>query len=657
MTRSIAVTAAVTAPHSRAAIPAAARSAGIGLRVVMVVANDVTRDSRVLREAAVLAAAGHRVTVLGIMTAHTTAPAIEMRDGFVIRRLPFRARPPGWWVPPDVYARVRARASRQYRIHGARFRAVLRGARAGSRRLGAQARSLPRRAPVAGRRFLSRLAQLPEWISSREWRRRVATEPAPSHVSVPRRSSRSRFLREPRGLARRARRTPLSEWPGKTMRLALRGASRMADAAGHSGHMARRSVRRAYARLEGPIASARLLRRGAVYATRQAGGSARDGGVRAQVIAQTVWRGIAAWAGILRLLVWGTAYLGANGATGGALEWLTGWRWRWLGWARYVAQNAPDADVWHGHDLTSLPAVVALKQQRGGIAVYDSHEIYLESGRHAEQPRWAKRQLERLERSLAAEVDAVITVNRSLADILAERLGRPEIGVLYNCPSRFEHRRRPSRLRAAVALPPHVPLLLYHGSLSPHRGVEQLLSMIQLPAMAGVHLAFLGFGQMLEWLRTEVRDPLYEGRVHLVQAVRPDELLDWLVGVDVAVAPIQDSTLNHHYSSPNKVFEAIAVGTPVAGSDLPEFRSVIAESGYGSLGALFDPTSPEAIAAAVRSLLDLPSSERIALRRRCRAAAAGRWNWETEGALLVDLYRGFSPDAVAYPVAHAVGVA
>jgi len=380
-------------------------------------------------------------------------------------------------------------------------------------------------------------------------------------------------------------------------------------------------------------------------------------GRSASAIGRTAWRGLGEWVGLLRLLVWGTAYLGANRASGGALEWLTGWRWRWLGWARYVAQHAPDADVWHGHDLTSLPAVVALKRQRGGIAVYDSHEIYVESGRHADQPRWAKRQLERYERSLVAEVDAVITVNRSLAAILGERLGRTDIEVLYNCPKRFDHRPRVSRLRSELGLAGDVPVLMYHGSLSPHRGIEQLLSAIQLAALARAHLCFLGFGPMRDWLRSEAESARYRGRVHVIDAVRPDDLLEWLVGVDVAVAPIQDSTLNHRYSSPNKVFEAIAIGTPVAGSDFPEFRGVIADPVHGPLGTLFDPTDPSAIADAVRSILDLTPSERAALRQRCRAAAANRWNWETEAVSLVDLYGGFEADTAPGAIRSAVGVA
>jgi glycosyltransferase involved in cell wall biosynthesis len=588
----------------------------------------------VLREAAVLSQAGHRVTVLGMMTSSTTAPAIEVRDGFVIRRLPYRARPPVWWIPPDFYARLRTRAQRQYRSHQGKIRDRILAMRHARLRLPAGLGTVPDRATGTGRNVLL-------WVGLfaggqiRGWQARINRRheppPSPWRVQVRRDSARARFVRRLRGLARRAARTPLPDWPRKTRVVMVRVLSRA-----HTATM--RNRRRAMRRL-------RLGR-----PTRRAMRSARRTG-------RAAWRAVTDWVAILRLLVWGSAYLAANGASRGAVEWLTGWRWRWLGWARYVAQHAPDADVWHGHDLTSLPAVVALKRQRGGITVYDSHEIYVESGRHAEQPRWAKRQLERLERDLVDQVDAIVTVNRSLAGILAERLRRPHIEVLYNCPARFDQANRPSRLRETLGLPADVPLMVYHGSLSPHRGVEQLLTAVQLPSLAGVHLAFLGFGPMRERLRADAAAPRYDGRVHVIDAVRPEELLDWLVGIDVAVAPIQPSTLNHRYSSPNKLFEAIAVGAPVAGSDFPEFRRVIADPAFGPLGALFDPSSPQAIASAVRSILDLAPPERAALTRRCRAAAARRWNWETESTSLVALYRGFANAAAPQPVHHAVASA
>ena len=595
------------------------------LRVVMVVANDVTRDSRVLREAAVLAAAGHGVTVLGIMTGKTVAPEVEVRDGFVIRRLRYRAKPPGWWIPPNFYGRVRYRANRQYRIHRARIVAMYRRARRHLKLANARRR---RARILAG----GRTAQWRAGIAATRARQLAATHRIGAHARE--RLDRLRLL------AGRARRTTPNAWSRH-----VRGGIAAAVGAMTGEFVWLRPFAQRHARPAGGMPG---FGSGITGNHPGRGIWSRAGSLAALWIdrlvapslgvARVIASVLRAWGSIAALLGWGTLYLGANWLTRGAIEWQTGWRWRWLGWARFVAEHAPDADVWHAHDMTSLPAVVELKRRRGGFAIYDSHEVYFESGRHAEQPRWAKAPMEALERELTAEVDAVVSVNDSVARILERRLACGVVHVLYNCPPRAVAPMRGSPLRHLLALPRTTPLLLYHGSLAPHRGIEQLLLMIQRPEMRDAHLAFLGFGPMTEWLRDEVGHQRYGGRAHLVDAVEPSELPRWLQGVDVAVAPIQPSTLNHRNSSPNKVFEAIAAGTPVAGSDFPEFRRVIADPLLGPLGTLFDPADPRDIARAVRAILDAPPVERAALRRRCRAASARRWNWETESLRLIALY-------------------
>jgi glycosyltransferase involved in cell wall biosynthesis len=97
-------------------------------------------------------------------------------------------------------------------------------------------------------------------------------------------------------------------------------------------------------------------------------------------------------------------------------------------------------------------------------------------------------------------------------------------------------------------------------------------------------------------------------------------------------------TANERLSTPNKLFESLAVGLPVVSSDFPERRRIVADDPDGPLGALCDPTDIDSIATALRSVIELPATEREALRSRCLKAAHERWNWETEGARLLALY-------------------
>jgi glycosyltransferase involved in cell wall biosynthesis len=330
---------------------------------------------------------------------------------------------------------------------------------------------------------------------------------------------------------------------------------------------------------------------------------------------------------------------------GGSREWppantyaAATWRWSILAWARDAAIVTPPADIYHGHDLTGLVAAVAAADRRGGLVVYDSHELFLESGGYARLPRWIRIWLRRLEQRLAARASAVVTVNPAIGAELKRRIPITRLAIVHNCPPRWEPpSARLELIRTATGIALDTPVLLYHGVFSAHRGLEQLAAAILEPGLETAHAVFLGYGAQRATLDRLAADPRFGGRLHVLDAVDPAVLLDWVTDADVAVIPGQPSTLNHLLSSPNKLFEAIAAGVPVAIMNFPYVAGIVRDDPDGPLGAICDPTDPAAIAIAVRSILELPAGERDALRARCLRAAHERWNWETESTHLMAL--------------------
>jgi len=355
------------------------------------------------------------------------------------------------------------------------------------------------------------------------------------------------------------------------------------------------------------------------------------------------------------------------GAAWHGVAWRLAWQFAALPWARAAAAAgraaAPAATIFWAHDLRALPAAIGARNAVGrGAIVYDAHEIFPEAGAHATRPAWARRRMAVLERELAAHATALVTVNDELAGRLGPALGFSRVVVARNCPPRWTPPagRGPhadSPLRAAAGVAAGAPILLYHGGLAPGRGVESLAASIREPGLERAHLVFMGSGPLASLVRALATAS--GGRIHVLPPVPPDELLFWVAGADVVVAPIQPTTLNHRLSSPNKVFEGIAAGVPVVASDLPGIRSVILADPAAPLGALADPDDPAALGASIRSILALPAGEAAALRARCLAAAHARWNWETESAGLVALAaelgeRAAEPAGGREPVAQAI---
>lgn len=326
---------------------------------------------------------------------------------------------------------------------------------------------------------------------------------------------------------------------------------------------------------------------------------------------------------------------------------------RWaltLAWARAAASRAPAADFYHAHDLTALPAAVRASRRSARPVIYDSHEIFIESDVQEGRPRVVRSWLGGLERSWSGHASALVTVNRSVAEELERRLHPRRVVIVHNCAPRWEPPDpRPDLLRAAAGIPADAAIALYHGGLKPHRGIEQLVQALLEPGMGRVHGVLMGYGPDRPAYEALARQGRFDGRLHVLAAVPPADLIPWVASADVGVMAIQRSTLNHWLATPNKLFECLAAGVPVVASDFPEMHRIVADDPGGPLGLLGDPDDIPALALAILTIVKAPAAERAELRRRCLRAAHARWNWETESRRLLDLYEDLASDGGAGP--------
>ena len=301
---------------------------------------------------------------------------------------------------------------------------------------------------------------------------------------------------------------------------------------------------------------------------------------------------------------------------------------------RHALKDAPSGDLYHGMALMGIPVALDLGKRARVPVVYDARDIYLSAGNLARMGRLARWLIGRLERGWAMRASRVLTVNEAYADVMAERWPVQRPLVVMNCSFRYTPPApRERRFHEALGLDPAQKVVLYHGGLSPWRGIEQLIEAI--PLVPGATLVLMGYGILEPTLKAWEADQATGGRVRVMGAVPPDQLHDWVAAADVAAMPIQGDTLNHRLTTPNKLFEAMAAGVPAVVSDLPGMRAIVTETGSG---ILVDPTDTTAIADAIRRIVELPEGEWLAWRQRCLVAAQERYNWETQAQGLLDEY-------------------
>ena len=313
---------------------------------------------------------------------------------------------------------------------------------------------------------------------------------------------------------------------------------------------------------------------------------------------------------------------------------------RYLVRARTWAAAIDDAigggavDVWQSEGLVTLPVALRLRTKRGGKVIYDSRDIHLESARFALLPdRW-RDLLAGRERRWAQSADAVVTVNVPYAEHLERTLGRP-MTLVFNGPLPYDPPDPPDRrCHLALGLPESSQVALILGAVVAHRGIDE--AAIAIGELPEVHLVVIGDGGAKPAIEARAAALPHAGRIHFLPSRPPDEIPGWTASADVAVIPIQPSTLNHRLVTPTRLFDAMGAGVPVVASDLPGMASIVRET---AIGVLVDPTTPESIATGIREILDAPADRRAAYRDACLAAARGPYAWERGVERLLALYR------------------
>lgn len=253
--------------------------------------------------------------------------------------------------------------------------------------------------------------------------------------------------------------------------------------------------------------------------------------------------------------------------------------------------------------------------------IFDAHEFHREESLGDEARRaWVIRE----EEASAARIDHWVTINESIARLYAESIPGSNPVVIRNALDSRTLDYRASPLRTAAGIHEGQKILLYHGALRSLRHLPELVSAAtRLPD--GWKLVLLGGGP----LKAELM--VIESPAVFLDPVDYEVLPEWIAGADLGVILYEDTGLNQHYCSPNKLYEYIAYGVPLLTSDLPELTRYAETAGCGKV--LSKPVTADRIAEAVSRLSE---TELAALKSACRQTAR-TLSWRDEKAKLMAL--------------------
>jgi len=282
-----------------------------------------------------------------------------------------------------------------------------------------------------------------------------------------------------------------------------------------------------------------------------------------------------------------------------------------------------DADIYHLHDPELLRIALKLKR-RGKIVVYDAHEDLprqIMGKSYLPFKRVFALFFERYENFVVKRLDGVVTatpfiaarfkkVHHNTIDINNFTLVS-EISFSNNEPSVFENR------------------VCFIGGISPIRGISQLVDSME---NSSIRLSLAGEIDSEYFNELSVKNGW--GNVDALGFINRSQAIalkkKCLAGIVTFL-----SYPNHINAQPNKIFEYMAAGLPVIGSNFPLWKEIIEQN---NCGICVDPMDSRAIADAINKLAS-NKELRLKMGENGSRLVKEKYNWGQEEFKLIYFYQ------------------
>lgn len=279
----------------------------------------------------------------------------------------------------------------------------------------------------------------------------------------------------------------------------------------------------------------------------------------------------------------------------------------------------------NAHSLSVLPIAVLLRIVKGAKVIYDAHELETERWGLAGVRKFTAKLMERI---LMPFVSKTVVVSPSIAEWYRQKYRRKQVYVVRNIPHVMaEEPRDRTLLRNHVGVSKDDVLLIYQGLFAEGRGIEMMLEALSLTSNSLVHSVFMGDGPLKQMIHEAVE---HTHNVHLMPAVKPEQVLMYSCGADVGLCMIEDCCLSYHFSLPNKFFEYIVAGLPVVISPCPDQMQIVSKCMNGWV--------VEESAKALTSFLDQLTQEELRLKKENAATSKGAFDWEIDARQYAEIF-------------------
>lgn len=285
--------------------------------------------------------------------------------------------------------------------------------------------------------------------------------------------------------------------------------------------------------------------------------------------------------------------------------------------------------ILHTHDMHLIEVGNSVSRETSGHWIHDLHEWV--AGLTNIDPNIFECSLKD-EKGAISNADYLFTVSDDIADIYYRdyELRRPP-SLLLNVPYRIEANDDRETIRDVLGIQDDAPLGVYCGQVKETRGVIKFIHILR--TIKNLHIALItnNRGKYLEDILKLAEDCGARDRVHVTGYVDVERLPHYMSSATFGFHTMPRYG-NGDVALPNKLFEYLQAGLPVAVSNAKRMRRFVEKN---ECGVVFDSEKPVSVTKKVTKLLTQiekfkPSDE---IRKR--------YSWHTEERNLLQPYADF----------------
>lgn len=310
-----------------------------------------------------------------------------------------------------------------------------------------------------------------------------------------------------------------------------------------------------------------------------------------------------------------------------------------------VVRSFP-ADIYHAHDLDTLLICGLSSRTNRAKLIFDAHEMFIEAMRDSLNEKVRNNKYLQLlillvirtnlvivRAFFVRRADLIITVSDSIARrfVWKYHVHKKPLLVL-NAWENTMMPNDPGKMRRILKISNDKIVLIYQGGIIEGRGLEAIVRAVpRLPQEMVV--VFLGYGKLVPHLKELSAELRLTNRVFFLEAVQPNDLLNYTSSADVGLLTLEAINLNNVYAMPNKLFEYLAAGIAIITPDFPDMSEVVKKG----VGQTFKHDNWDDL---VRVIKDVADPKKIA-RYKARSAKLfeDEYNWEAQREKLQSAYR------------------